>query len=181
MSWRESRFPSRRMALAAAFLLPLATAGCIHPLYGPSPSGGTVQNDLAAIVIDKVPDRFGHYLVQELGFDLDGSGTGSVTPRYRLSIKTTETVSGSIVSTLNGTATLATIYGTAAFKLTPIDSDEPVLLTDSAAATASYNRNEQRFASVRAARDAEIRVAEQLAEQIRNRIAAKFATAPKKT
>lgn len=180
MSWLETHSSSRRAVLAVAILLALGTTGCIRPLYGPSPSGERVQDDLAAIVIDKVPERFGHYLVQELGFELDGSGADTAKARYRLSMQTSESISGSIVSTINGTATLATLTGVAVYKLTPIGSDEPILLSGTATATASYNRNEQRFASVRAARDAQMRVAQQLAEQIRNRLAAKFATMPKK-
>jgi LPS-assembly lipoprotein len=42
--------------------------------------------------------------------------------------------------------------------------------------SASYDRFPQRFASVRAARDAEIRVAKLLADQIRTRVAAHLAT-----
>ncbi|MFO1150189.1 MAG: LPS assembly lipoprotein LptE [Alsobacter sp.] len=175
MSWREA--PHRRRLLAAALLLPLALGGCnIHPLYGAAAPGDvTTQDKLAGIVIDQVPDRFGHYLVQELGFALDGSGTDSAKARYRLSIKTTESVNSSIVNTITGNATAAYVSGSANYTLTRIGTDE-VVYSGSASAIASYTRNEQRFASVRAARDAEIRVAEQLAEQIRNRLAAKLST-----
>jgi LPS-assembly lipoprotein len=176
MSSHETLF--RRMGLLApALVLPLLTGGCnIHPLYAAATPGDvSVQEKLAGIVIDQVPDRFGHYLVQELGFELDGSGTDSAKARYRLSIKTTETVGSSIVNTITGTATSAYIYGTANYTLKRIGTDD-VIFTGTATANASYSRNEQRFASVRAARDAEIRVAQQLADQIRNRLAAKLAS-----
>jgi LPS-assembly lipoprotein len=176
MSWREA-FSARRRLLAVAVVLPLALGGCnIHPLYGAAAPGDvTVQEKLAGIVVDQVPDRLGHYLVQELGFALDGSGTDKAKPRYRLSITTTESVGSAIVNSINGTATSAYIYGTATYTLKRIGTDEAIY-TGVASANATYTRNEQRFASVRAARDAEIRVAEQLAEQIRNRLAAKLAT-----
>jgi LPS-assembly lipoprotein len=172
MSSRDRRSPSRTARLALVLALPLLAAGCIHPLYGPTASGELLQTKLSGIVIDKVPDRFGHYLVQDLGFDLNGSGTEGAA-RYRLSLSTSETVQSSIVSTITGMATSATIIGTAHFTLTEIATSKEIL-SASTPATAAYTRNDQRFASVRAARDAEIRVAEQLAEQIRTRIAAKL-------
>lgn len=176
MSWAEPSRPHRRRALAAVLLLPLALAGCIRPLYGPTPSGEALQDRLSAIVIDRVPDRFGHYLVQELGFNLNGSGTDGKA-RWRLSIQTSESVQSTVVNSITGTATSATLVGTASWTLTPIAGGAPILsATDTAFAT--YNRNEQRFASVRAARDAENRVAQQIADQMRNRIAAKLATMP---
>lgn len=163
----------RALRLAAVLALPLAAAACIHPLYGPTASGESMQAKLSGIVIDRVPDRFGHYLVQELGFDLNGSGTEGKA-RYRLAITTTESVQSSIVSTITGMATSATLIGNANYVLVETATGQEVLKA-TAVATASYTRNDQRFASVRAARDAEIRVAEQLAEQIRTRIAARLA------
>ena len=145
-------------------------------MYGPTPSGEPLQDRLSGIVIDRVPERFGHYLVQELGFNLNGSGTDGKA-RYRLAIVTDETVRSTVVNSITGTATSATLVGTATWTLSPAAGGDPILSArDTAFAT--YNRNEQRFSSIRAARDAEIRVAQQLADQMRNRIAAKLATMP---
>ncbi len=47
-----------------------------------------------------------------------------------------------------------------------------------ATSTATYDRSIQRFASLRAARDAEIRLAKVLAEQIKTRIASVLAVKP---
>ena len=52
-----------------------------------------------------------------------------------------------------------------------------VVTGGSATGTATYDRGVQRFATVRAERDAEIRLAKTLAEQIKTRLAAGFATA----
>lgn len=177
MSWSDSaRLPRRAVFLAVVLALPLALSGCIHPLYGSSSGGEELQAKLSGIVIDEVPDRFGHYLVQELGFDLNGSGKEG-TARYRLSITTSESVQPAVVNSLTGVATSATLFGTATFHLVETATGKDVL-TGVAQATASYSRNDQRFASVRAARDAEIRVAEQLAEQIKTRIAARLSRPP---
>lgn len=169
------RWSLRRLArLALVIGLPLPAMGCIHPLYGPTASGEALQTKLSGIVIDRVPDRLGHYLVQELGFDLNGSGTEGKA-RYRLALGATETVQSSIVSTVTGLATSATLIGTANYVLTEVTTGKQIV-AGSAIATATYTRNDQRFASLRAARDAEIRVAEQLAEQIRTRLAAKLSS-----
>ena len=47
-----------------------------------------------------------------------------------------------------------------------------MITTGTATAQATYDRFNQRFATVRAARDAEIRLAKTLAEQVKTRLAA---------
>jgi hypothetical protein len=69
----------------------------------------------------------------------------------------------------------ATLVVDATFTLTPIDGGETIV-AGTAFASASYDRTQQRYAAIRAARDAEIRIARTLAEQIKTRIAAHFAT-----
>jgi LPS-assembly lipoprotein len=174
MSSPDLRNARRFGSLAAAMLLALGVSACFRPLNGPTASGASLQQVMSGIVIDEVPDRLGHYLVEELRFGLDGSGVPGKA-MYRLTIQTTEAVQSAIVNSVTGTATSAALIGKAEFTLATIDKDEKVL-TGTATASASYSRNEQRFASVRAARDAQIRVANLLAEQIRTRIAARLAT-----
>jgi LPS-assembly lipoprotein len=67
------------------------------------------------------------------------------------------------------------LNGTARFSLK--DQDGRTVFAGTARANATYQRDEQRFASVRAARDADIRVAKLLADDIRQRLAAHFASA----
>ena len=174
MSSPDLRNMRRVASLAAAMLLALGVSACFRPLNGPTASGVPLEQLMSGIVIDEVPDRLGHYLVEELRFGMDGSGVPGKA-KYRLSIKTTETVQSSVVNSVTGTATSASLIAKAEFTLSLIDKDEKVL-AGTATASASYSRNEQRFASVRAARDAQIRVANLLAEQIRTRIAARLAT-----
>lgn len=168
----HSRRAALRLLLAAA--LPVALGGCLRPMYGPDTSGASIVTKLEGIIVDDVPDRLGHYLVQEVRFQLDGSG-GDTKPVYRLAMTATETVQSSIVNTSTGRATAATIIVRVNYTLTEIATAK-VLLSQSAYTTASYERGPQRFESVRAARDAEIRAAKQLADQIRTRLSAWFAT-----
>lgn len=166
-------FFGRAAAMVAVATLSVSLAGCLRPLYGPAAGGGTVQQALAGIVIEPVPDRIGHYLVEELRFDVDGSGIPG-TPKYRLAIELTERIGSAIVSSETGRATTATITANVTYILKDYVSGKE-LLKGIAVGSASYDRSEQRFAAVRAARDAEIRVARTLADQIRTRLAADLA------
>ncbi|MHB2168325.1 LPS assembly lipoprotein LptE [Alsobacter sp. R-9] len=168
----------RRSLLRTVVLvgLPLALAGCIRPMYAPtSGPGGDVAARLAQVAVDPVQDRLGHYLVQETRFELFGAGEPP-QPKYRLTMTVKESIQSATVNTLTGRTTSATLVATVTFQLTPYEGGS-VLMQGTATATATYDRTQQRFASTRAARDAEIRVARTLADQIRTRIAAHFATA----
>ena len=151
--------------------LPLL-AGCFQPMYG-GIQGGALRDDLQAIAVDPIPDRIGHYLGDELIFAFNGTGS-TVTPRYRLSVTIHERVDTPLVDTVSGRATAANVLVDADYKLTPIGGGEPVT-SGTAFMTASYDRTSQRFANIRAARDAEIRDAKALAEQIHTRVAAALA------
>ena len=163
MSWsdRLSRF-----GLVCALLLPVM--GCFKPLYG-GVEGAALQNDLAAIAIDPIPERSGHYLSNELRFLLNGTGS-EVKPKYRLQIVLRERVQASLVDSTSQRASAGSIVIDADYKLLPIGGGAPVA-SGVAFTFASYDRSSQRFANIRAARDAEIRDARTLAEQIKNRLA----------
>ncbi len=163
--------PARRMvALALPVGLSLLLAGCLRPLYGPTASGQSMEAELAAIEVQEIPERLGHYLRSELMFLLDGSGQPS-PKRYRLTISPTTSVSAAVVDAASTRADAATLYGSAPFQLKAVDGDR-VIFTATAVGSATYDRSNQRYATVRAARDAEIRLAKVLAEQIKTRVAA---------
>ena len=171
-----SRGPVR---LALIGVATLALAGCFRPLYGPTASGEKVQDVLAAIEVEKVTspagqERIGHYVRSELIFELDGSGQPK-PKRYTLSLDTAETIQPVSVDTITGRADQAMLNGTVKFSLK--SSDGKTLFGGVARANASYQRDQQRYASVSAARDADVRVARQLADDIKQRLAAHFASA----
>jgi LPS-assembly lipoprotein len=156
------------------FLLGAPLSGCIQPLYGPlADGGGSVATEMQAVSIEPIPDRLGHYLENELIFGFNGTGS-RVPPRYRLFVSVTEATQTPLVDTVTGQASAANVLVTANFRLEHATGGPPIY-KDTATVVASYDRTTQRFASVRAARDAEIRDAERLADQIRTRIAAIFA------
>lgn len=163
---------SRRSALVLG--LAAGLGGCLRPMYGPTVSGARLQDVLAEIEVQPVvtrvgQERIGHYLRSELVYALDGSGQPK-PKRYRLLIRVDESVQTPIVDTVSGRASSATIFASANVTLVSL-ADGVTVLNDSAAGTASYDRFVQRFANIRAARDAEIRAAKLLADQIRTRLA----------
>lgn len=168
----------RIVHVAAVAALTLSLAACFRPLYGTSASGASVPALLASVEVAAIDvpvelERVSHYLRSELIFDLDGSGTPA-PKRYKLVVNYSQSIATPIVDTASGRALSATITGNAAYTLTTADG-KPVT-KGSAVGSASYDRFPQRFASVRAGRDAEIRVAKLLADQIRTQLAAFLAT-----
>jgi LPS-assembly lipoprotein len=73
-----------------------------------------------------------------------------------------------------GRADSATLVATAIFTLKEKGTDK-TLMTGTSVSRATYDRSGQRFANLRAARDAQIRAAKSLSGLIRNRLAAGFA------
>ena len=172
MSWH------RAVRIAAAAVLSLALAGCFTPLYGPTASGERLDAVLAAIEVDPVEtpaafDRLSHYLRSELVFDLNGSGE-AVPKRYKLAVAYAQQVTSPIIDAATGRAQSATVLGEATYTLLTLDGK--VVTSGKAFGNATYDRSQQRFATVRAARDADIRLAKVLSEQIRTRVAAALAT-----
>ncbi len=155
--------------------LSLGLTACFKPLYGPTASGESLQTVLASIGVPEIawPDSqavMGHYLRSELIYALNGSG--SETPkRYVLKLALARSLSTPIVDTETGRATSAIVGGTVTYTLTSLDGTR-VYTQGSATSSTSYDRYQQRFATVRAGRDAEIRLARVLAEQIKTRLAA---------
>ena len=155
-----------------AFAAAMALGGCgIQPLYGTL--NGQLASELQAIAVEPIPDRLGHYLGNELIFALNGTGS-EVTPKYRLLVTVAERVATPIVDTFQSRATAATVFVDAYYRLTPVGGGAAVAV-GTATTAATYDRSAQRFANLRAARDAEIRDAKVLADQIRTRIAAALA------
>jgi LPS-assembly lipoprotein len=180
MSWFKRSSLFRLVCVGA---LTLSVSACFRPLYGSSVGGGSpVAQELAAIDVKQTQDRLGqerigHYLRQEMIFELEGGGK-SAEKRYSLELNLKQRIQTAIVDTVTGRADSAMLISEVNYVLRAYGSDTPII-NEKAEATASYDRNPQRFASIRAARDAEIKLSKQLAEQIRNRLAAYFATRTK--
>jgi LPS-assembly lipoprotein len=163
MSWFDGVRPGAALASA------LALAGCFQPLYGEAAHPGLVQR-MREVEVAPIPDRIGHYLGDDLIAKMNGSGE-SPPAKYRLTIRLAQTSQTPTVESQINTADAATFTGIAKFDLMKIDGNV-LLYSGSATAAAVYDRTLQSYADLRAARDAEIRVARALADEIELRVAA---------
>lgn len=153
-----------RIAVAAGLLAGLA--GCFQPLHGPQ--FGAVGGMLGAIDVAQVDGHIGHQLKAELDFLLN-NGTPPADPKYRLTARPTGTPSAVIVDSAAGRLQTMNYPVSANYTLISL-KDGAIVSAATAQTTVSFDRDAQRYATVRAARDAEIRAAKVLAEQIKVRI-----------
>jgi LPS-assembly lipoprotein len=173
--WSLKGVAGRSGKLLVAALVAVAVSACFRPLYGPTASGESLRTVLAQVDVQPVrshpnKERIGHYLRSDLIFDLDGSGEPA-PKRYKLAIIVRDSLSSPIVDTATGRALSGTLNVDAEYTLTNWDGSQTIT-GGTASASATYERSAQRFAGVRAARDAEIRAAKLLSEQIRTRLSA---------
>ncbi|MEM7694669.1 MAG: hypothetical protein AAF318_09475 [Pseudomonadota bacterium] len=155
----------------------LALAGCqVRPLYLDAAASGPLapNADLRAILIDQPGDRTVQVMRNELSFLLRGDGSAPQSPAYRLRLivdTSTDNLAVELEEDLPS-AVLVALNGT--FILSEIDT-ERTLLTGAVTTTASYDFSSQRFANVRAEKDAKARAAKSAAESVGARLAAYFA------
>ncbi len=153
----------------AALALALSLGGCFQPLYSEAAHPGLVA-DLQAIEVAPIKDRIGHYLGDDLISSLNGTGSTPIA-KYRLTVTVTQKIQTPTVESQLNAANAATVVGTAKFSLAQIEP-EKVVFQGEATTAAVYDRTLQGFANLRAERDAEIRVARALADEISLRVAA---------
>ncbi len=163
---------SKSLGLLAALTLAGAVAGCFQPLYSEAAHPGLVE-DLRAIEVLPIKDRIGHYLADNLTTDLNGTGQ-TPPPKYRLTVTVATASATPTVSSLTNIATSATMNGDATYTLNKVDGGA-LVLKGVASANATYDRSQQRYNDLRAARDAEIRLARSLSDEISQRLAAQLA------
>jgi len=166
MSWFD------RIRAIAALAVLVGLGGCFQPLYGEAAHPGLTE-EMRTVEVAPVPDRIGHYLGDYLIARMNGSGE-SPPAKYRLTIKLSQSTKAPTVESQIGTADAATVVAVAGFTLSKIDGGA-VIYSNTATAAAVYDRYFQSFANLRAARDAEIRVARSLADEIELRVAAALA------
>jgi LPS-assembly lipoprotein len=168
MSWR-------RLLLAAA--VTAALAGCnVRPLYLDAASGGALSPtpDLRSIVIDPPRNRVEQALTNELNFLFRGDGGGPDQQIYRLRIISDSATDNLAVELEQDLPSAVLLTFNVTFVLSEI-ATERTLFTGTATTTASYDFSSQRFANVRAERDAGTRAARDMAEQVFARVAGYFA------
>jgi LPS-assembly lipoprotein len=163
---------SRIVRAATALSLAGGLTGCLQPLYGEAAHPGIVD-DVRAIEVAPIKDRIGHYLANDLVTDLNGTGE-TPPPKYRLTVTVVLSTRTPTVNSEINVASSATLSGEATFTLNKVEGNAEVL-KGSAIAAAAYDRTTQRYNDLRAARDAEIRLARTLSDEISLRVASALA------
>ena len=164
----------RARALAALSAL-FGLSGCFQPMYGEASHPDLVEK-LREVAVAPIPNRIGHYLYDDLITNLNGSGQTPAT-KYKLVINVSNSTSLPTVESQINMASSATLIANADFKLIK-DDGEKVIYVGKASAAAPYDRTLQSFADMRAGRDAEIRAARSLAQDIELRVAAALGANP---
>jgi LPS-assembly lipoprotein len=159
----------------AGLMLAAGLSGCFQPLYGEASHPGLVE-DMRAIEVVPIPNRVGHYLADNLVTDLNGTGQIASKPKYRLTVTVTLGTQTPTVNSEINVASSATMTGDATYSLVKVDGGA-VVAKGVAIAAAAYDRTTQRYADLRAARDAEIRLARALSSEISLRVGSALAVA----
>jgi len=171
---------TRNLALAGLLAFGALAGGCqIRPLYGTTATGfggsQTVYSDLAAIDIESIgTDVSGRTLYNELTFNFE-RGTTAPAKKYRLKVLEDTSTASVAVEQFSDVPSAYTLTMNASFVLSDLETNK-TLMTGRSFQSASYDFSSQRFANLRAERDAEERVAKAVAEDITARIAGYFAT-----
>jgi LPS-assembly lipoprotein len=169
MWWR--RGGPRAFALVALVLL----VGCqVRPLYAPASTGVVPQMALPAIAVDEPISREEQVFRNALLFGLRGDAEGE-PPRYNLVYRMTIREQPILIERGTGTPGAYQLTGGVSFLLKD-GSTGASLFGANVTAADTYTRSSQNFASIRARRDAEDRLANALAELTQARLAAYFAT-----
>ncbi len=168
--------------LGSAAALSLLLASCFQPMYGTRTvtdgAGNTTRVNshqaLKNIDIEELDSRTGQVVRNSLLFKFHGGATVSASEKhYTLTIALRESAESPVVDPYTNRPEVETLTLDSSFVLT--DKAGVELLRGHAFGRASYDRTRQRYATVRARRDAQDRAAQVLADQINVRIAAHFA------
>ena len=173
----------RMIRAAAALAIAALAGGCFQPLYGEqSPTGGPVLRDqLSAVEVLQIAapkgtdeSRIAVEIRNALIYDFAGGGYPA-PPTHRLKIAMAST-RASIIVDVNTSRPDVENYGiNASYTLTEIATGK-IVVTGTTFARVSYDipGQEQRYARVRGLRDAELRAAKVVADNIRSRLASYF-------
>lgn len=158
---------SRALLLFA--VLVLGPAGCgFRPMYGtPSGAASGIDADLAGVRIEPIKDRIGQQLRNALLQRLSPRGEAA-DYTYSLQVKLTESVNNLGFRK----DTFATVANMSISAQVQLSGNGASLMGDNVTTTVYFDHLGPRYASVATERDAEERALNQLADDIRNRIAA---------
>ncbi|MCZ8184946.1 MAG: hypothetical protein O9308_01075 [Beijerinckiaceae bacterium] len=157
-------------------LLGLGLGGCIQPVHQSTVAGQSrIASELAQVAVDRIDGYLGYQLKAELDFLLTGGNAPAGGGRYVLKVKTQQSKASSIIDASTGRAQIATLQIEAVYVLVDQQQGGRIRASGKTFASASFDRSQLRFATLRAERDAEEKVAKSLAERLRIIISAALA------
>lgn len=178
MSWAETRIAVRLMIVA---VLAALTAGCFQPMYAVRADGTGLRDKFAGVEVPPLAlpngspfTRVGIEIRNALMFKMYGNATG-MAPTHRLVLKINGSRSSLIVDPLTALPTSENYGLDANYALIEVATGKQLLIGNTfARVTYDIPGGLQRFARARAFRDAEDRAANEIAENLQNRLASFF-------
>lgn len=164
MSWRKP---------ILTLVMPLALSACgFHPLYSKSGADSHIGEELSQITIQPLRDRQGQEIHNALIKTITPEGPPS-QPRYTLYVTYTVTETNASLAT-DETATRDVMRFNVMYRLF---EGPTTLTTGTFPEIFSYNFLQEHYANVSAQEDIRNRVSDQIALEVRNRLAVYFTTA----
>jgi LPS-assembly lipoprotein len=165
-------------AWTAAFAVSATTGGCtsVQPLYGsvtgqPSP----VVAQLHQVEVEVAKSRLSQEIRNELIYQLyGGEGSPDPKPKYKLSVRVNDSNVPVGIEKFEDLPAAYLEQLNATFTLTETATDK-TLLTGTSFENAAYDFSNQRYANIRAQRDAQNRAGTVIADDIQIKLAAYFA------
>ena len=176
-----------RVVILASVLSTLSACG-FRPLYGDPQliastgvsSKENLGKNLSSIAFMLLNTREGIVFRNNLIFGLTGGGNENPNPLYRLDYNIIKASSPFTVEAISGRQSASFVTLTVSYTLVELAGIKTVF-RGQAIGRASFDKPAQRFAAIRAERDAEDRAAQDVADSIRNALASYFAQKDKPT
>jgi len=166
-------FPKLARA-AFAVLLAGSVAGCLQPVHGTRFAAANAA--LEQVVVERIDGYLGYTLKAELDYLITGGKEPSKSGRYLLKVKTKENKATTVVDASTGLAQVGSLQVEAVYVLVDRQQGEKIRTSGKTFASASYDRSQMRFASLRAERDAQERLGKALAERLKIIVATALAS-----
>jgi LPS-assembly lipoprotein len=173
MSFPDQTIQVSRRALVFAALL--SVAGCFQPMYGDrgTGSGPSLVNAMRDVEIAPIEGRVGQQLRNDIIFELSGGAGNPKGAPYKLDLTVATGNYTANIDPTSGLSQAETVTLDVTYRLRDVANGR-VVVSDRALARVTVDSTAQRYARVRAIRDAENRAAQVVSEQIRSRIASYF-------
>ena len=154
-------------ALAGAVLASAVAACGFQPLYGTKATRDQAVAELSSVAVEPIPDRIGQMVRNNLIDRMHTRGR-AWQPRYRLKVNLSLTNEGLAVRS-DDVVTRRNLTLSAGYTI--FNGDGTVVLFEGRTfSIAAYNIGDSEFANLSAERDAHVRTAREVSEEIKNQV-----------